>query len=221
MSEVRLATSNMYKNLGETEVDRHIALVIAQADVVVWQECTRDHRGNLRKIGELGWATYFPVGLGGLAISWRTARFSVARFGRARGVVPGMRSVDPERGFCDIVLEDLEDGELWPVLDTHMTHQAWSSHPERRPRWWVQAYRLRRRSRRLARRYGRILGGGDVNRHRWTPKGTVGHWPLGGTIGAKNYDVLWHKGAAAIVGRPVEIRTPSDHDSVVATFRSL
>lgn len=216
---IRVTTSNMFKNLNDAEVDRHIARIVEVSDVVLWQECTRDHRGNLRKIGALGWATYFPSELGGLAISWRTDLFTVYRGGVARRVVPGIRSIDPSRGFCDIVLED-QDGEVWPFLDAHMTHQAWSSHPERRPRWWLQAWRLRRRMRRLKRRYGRAVGGADVNRDHWKPRGTVGHWPNEGTIGAKQYDVIFTKGDVQAAGVAQAIHTPSDHDSVVLAVRS-
>lgn len=220
MSQVRFATSNMFKNLNAEESLKHVNKVIDEADIIVWQEVTRVHRKTLRALGDKGWATFFPETPGGLAISWRTNRFMVSRAGIGRRVIPGIKAVDPARGFADIILEDIEDGTIWPVLDTHMTHQAWTSHPERRPRWWALAYRLRRRSARLRRRHGRMLGGGDVNRHRWAPKGTTGAWPPGGTHGRSNYDVLWRKGKVAMIRVPHEVRTPSDHDTPVATFQS-
>lgn len=219
MSKVRFATSNMFKKLDADQSRRHVDKVIAQADIVVWQEATWLHRRTLRRTP--GWATYFPRTPGGLAISWRTDRFKVRRAGRAIGVVPGSRFFrDPIRGFADIVLQDLADGTLWPVLGTHMTHQSFTSHPERRPRWRAQSVRLWLRSRRLARRWGRVLGGGDVNRHHWAPRGTIGEWPPGGTHGQSKYDVLWRRGRVALVRGAHEIRTPSDHDTAVATFRS-
>lgn len=222
MAKIRFATSNMFKRLNEADVDRHIANVIAEADIVVWQECTRDHRQNLKRLP--GWSHYFSKGLGGLAISWRTDRFKVRREGRTHAIVPGSSFFhDPTRGFVDIVLQDLTDGFLWPIIGTHMTHQAWTSHPERRPRWRALAYRLRLRSRRLALRWGRVLGGGDVNRHRWAPRGTTGHWPAGGsgTHGRAEYDVLWTRGDVRLVSGPVEVRTPSDHDTSVGVFRAV
>lgn len=222
MSTVRFATSNMFKRLGEAQVDIHIAKVTAQADVVVWEECTRDHRQNLRKLE--GWDHYFSKGLGGLAISWRTDRFAVRRAGKSRAVVPGSSFFhDPTRGFIDIVLRDLEDNTFWPILCTHMTHQAFTSHPERRPRWRALATRLWLRSRRLNRRWGRVLFGGDVNRHKWIPKGLKGEWPDGGrgTHGGSEYDPIGYRGRVMLVRESREIHTPSDHDTNVAKFRSF
>lgn len=222
MSSVRFATSNMFKRLDAAQSLQHVEEVLVEADVVAWQECTRIHKRTLKKMAELGWATYFPGTPGGLAISWRTSRFALHRAGVGRRVIPGIRGVDPGRGFADVVLEDLDDdGTLWAILDTHMTHQAWTSHPERRPRWWALAWRLRRRSRRLARQYGRMLGGGDVNRNHWAPRGTIGEWPPGGTHGRSKYDVLWRRGRVTLAKPAHEIRTPSDHDTSVATFKSI
>lgn len=216
MSTIRLATSNMFKRLGPDQSRRHVQEVIARADVVVWQEVTRTHKRTLRNLN--GWDHYFAGS--GMAISWRTDRLTVHRPGRWRAVVHGIRHVDPARGSADIVLEHLRTGVLWPIVCTHMTHQAWTSHPERRPRWWYQAWRLARRTRRLANKYGRCVGGGDVNRHRWKPKDTLGEWPDGGTHGSRKYDVLWRRGRVELLWPAYEISTPSDHDSSVACFRA-
>lgn len=219
MGKYRSTTANMLKLLDEAEVNKLIARVTGVSDVVKWQECTRDHRENLRAIP--GWDHYFSKGLGGLAISWRSDRFEVHREGRSHGIVPGSRFFhDPTRGFIDIVLQDLTDGELVAVLDTHATHQAWTSHPERRPRWRLLAYRLRLRMRRLARRWGRADGGGDVNRSRWAPKGTRGVWAAEPTHGRAYYDVTFLRGAIVTAGAAQAIRTPSDHHALTVALRT-
>lgn len=220
MSRYRSTTANMLKSLGESDVDHLIAKVAARSDVIKWQECTRDHRENLKRLPE--WDHYFSKGLGGLAISWRIDRFEVHREGRSRGIVPGSSYFrDPTRGFIDIVLKDLRDGDLLPVLDTHMTHQAWTSHPFRRARWWLLARRLRRRMRRLKRRWGRADGGGDVNRSKWAPKGTHGIWAKEPTFGRVFYDVTFIKGRIEQVGEATVIKTPSDHHALTVTLRTI
>jgi hypothetical protein len=216
MTHVRFATSNMFKRLDAAQSTEHVEKVTGRADVVVWQEVTRTHKHTLRAL--VGWDTYFAGS--GMAISWRASKFRVHRRGMWRSVVSGIRRIDPARGFADIILEDIRDGTLWPVVCTHMTHQAFTSHPERRPRWRVQAYRLWRRCRRLARKHGRVVGGGDVNRNRWAPRGTIGAWPEGGTLGRAKYDVIWRKGAVRRVGVVERVNTPSDHHTAIGTFEA-
>ena len=216
-SHIRFATANMFKDLDADASRKLVDRVLGYTDVVVWQEVTRVHKATLKATD--GWDHFFPRGLG-IAISWRRSMFTVQRAGRWRRVVPGIKHVDPNRGFADVVLHQRGTATLWPVLGTHMTHQAWTSHPERRPRWRALAARLRLRSRRLARRYGRVLGGGDVNRSHWAPGATIGAWPARPTHGSQRYDVLWRRGRVALVGTPVAIATPSDHDAVVAAFQA-
>ena len=214
---IRFATSNMFKRLTAKQSRRHVNKVLPLVDVVGWQEVTRVHRKTLIKKRAEGWETYFSDKVGGLAISWRADRFEVYREGRSHRAVPGI-PLDPDRGFITIVLKDLLTGELWPIIVAHMTHQAWTSHPERRYRWWIQAGRLRWKSRRLKRRFGRMVGLGDVNRHHWAPKGTIGAWPAGGTLGRAKYDVIWRKGKVEKRGPIAALNTPSDHHTAIASL---
>lgn len=215
---IRVMTCNALKSLDERAAAKLIVKVTAQADIILWQELTSTHKKLLRN--RAGWSSYFPDNPWGIGISWRVQRFAVARPGRSRNVVPGIKRVDPARGFADIVLKDKHTQVLWPVVSAHMTHQAFTSHPERRPRWWLQAAALRIRSRRLARRWGRVVGGADVNRHRWAPGRTDGVWARSGTFGKAKYDVLWHRGDVRLAGTAQTLPTPSDHHALVAWFRA-
>jgi hypothetical protein len=217
---INFETCNMFKRLDAEQSQALVDEVTAYADIIVWQEVTSAHRETLKKLDPLVWATYFSdrKKVGGLAISWRIARFTVQREGKTHRSSPGI-TADPNRGFVDIVLRERQTGVAWPVIGTHMTHQAFTSHPERKVRWLYQAYRLRMRTRRLAINHGRCIGGGDVNRHRWTPKGTIGSWPREGTLGRVNYDVTWCRGDVEAAGRSTAIHTPSDHDAVVTRYR--
>lgn len=212
---MRIATCNADKSLSKATARALVDRVISQADVVCWQEIGPHHMQALRL--PPGWKTYHPGSPWGLAISWRPDLYEVVRRGRVRRVVPGIRWVDPVRGCADIVLRERATGQVFAVMTAHLTHQAWTSHPERRGRWRLQAFRLRVRARRLARRWGAVVGGGDVNRDRWTPVGTIGHWAARPTYKGRRYDVLWTRGRIALSGRPQRIATPSDHDALVAT----
>lgn len=214
---IRVATCNADKSLSRAVARRVVAEVTSQADVVCWQEVGPHHMAALKALP--GWRTYHPGSPWGLAISWRTDRLSLRRRGARRRVVPGIRDVDPVRGCIDVVLTDRASGDVYAVMSAHATHQAWTSHPERRGRWRLQAFRLRMRTRRLARRWGAVVGGGDVNRDRWAPVGTTGHWAARPTYKGRRYDVLWTRGRIAVSGRPQRITTPSDHDALVATVR--
>lgn len=215
--QVRVVTCNALKTLNAAQVKVLLDQVLPVADVVLWQELRPVHRHAI--LQSAGWASYFPGdGPWGVGISWRTAKFVVHRSGRAHRVVPGIKHVDPARGFLDIVLRDRRSATLWAVLSAHMTHQAFTKHPERRPRWRLQAVRLRLRSRRLARKFDRMIGGGDMNRHHWHPGGTYGSWAGHGTYGKAMYDTLWRRGRVGLTVRATRIRTPSDHDALHAVF---
>jgi len=218
---IRFVTCNMFKRLNAAESQHLVNKTAAFADVIVWQEVTRDvHKQTLKALDPKVWATYFSdrSKVGGLAISWRIDKLEVQREGKTHRVVPGV-PLDPNRGFISIVLRERKNGTVWPCIGAHMTHQAWTSHPERRARWTIQAYRLRMKTRRMTINHGRCLGGADVNRHHWAPKGTVPSWPNEGTFGKAKYDVTWCRGDAEPVGESTAIHTPSDHDAVLTRYR--
>lgn len=217
---VQVVTCNALKTLDEEAATKLADKVLAAADVVLWQELRVVHKRVLRS--HRNWAHYFPKdGPWGVGISWRADRFTVYRGGRLHRVIPGIKRVDPARGFLDVVLQDRFTGQLWPVLSAHLTHQAFSSHPERRPRWRAVAIRLRLRSRRLARKFDRVVGGGDMNRHQWAPGGTFGVWATKGTYHSRKYDTLWYRGQVDRKGVARTIATPSDHHALGATFRAV
>lgn len=212
-----LATCNARKDLSNRKIRRLIRKMTSRAEVIAWQEITPRHMAALR--ARDGWETYHPGSPWGLAISWRTDLYTVRRKGKRRTPVPGLRGIDPARGCIDIVLEDTRTGEVIPVMSAHLTHQAWTSHPERRPRWRREARRVRIRTRTLKRRWGCVVGGMDANRSKWAPGGSVGHWARRGTYGSASYDVIWTRGDITVTSGPKRVRTPSDHRALVATVR--
>lgn len=214
---MRIATCNADKSLSKAAARALVAKVTEHADVVCWQEVGPAHMAALKALD--GWRTYHPGSPWGLAISWRTDLYAVRRAGKRRRVVPGIRFVDPARGCIDIALTDRATAEVYAVMSAHNTHQAFTSHPERKPRWDLQARRLKLRTRRLKRRWGAVVGAGDVNRDRWAPKGTTGHWAAKPTYKGRRYDVIWTRGRIEVLGRAQRLTTPSDHDALVATVR--
>lgn len=214
---MRIATCNARKELSPRKARRVVRKMTSKAEVVAWQEITPDHMAALKELD--GWRTYHPGTPWGLAISWRTDLYDVRRKGKRRVAARGIKGVDPARGCIDIVLTDRRTAEVIPVMSAHLTHQAFTSHRERKPRWDLGATRLAIRSRTLTLRWGCMTGTGDMNRDRWAPKGTTGHWAGHGTYGSAFYDVIWTRGALSVTAGPTRVRTPSDHRALVATIR--
>lgn len=218
MSSLEVVTCNARRQLGPDEARTVILKATAHADVVLWQELeTPAHRAAVDALE--GWSTYWPGGAANsVAISWRDDVVASVRVKRKRRVHKGQRHVTPARYIVRVVLVD-HDGTTWPIINTHKISQAFTSHPERRPRWRRHARMERRRARLMRLRWGAVIGGGDQNRNRWAPAGTTGHWAARGTLGARTfYDVLYIAGDVTIAGDPYRIRTASDHDALSGLF---
>lgn len=217
---IRVATCNARKELRGVQVDRLVASIQhLGADVILWQEVeTTHHRSAIAALP--GFLTYWPGGAANaVPISYRADRFSIANGRKAFLTHKGEKGVTPARYVVQLVLTTTA-GVVWPVLNTHMISQAWTTHPERRGRYKKHARVLATRARVLALRYGRVVGGGDVNRSRWKPAGTVGLWAKHGTHGSAFYDLLFTRGRVALVGGVVRVQTISDHDALVARLEA-
>lgn len=218
---MRVVTANARKELSPALVEALVRQVgRLGADVILWQEVeTRDHRRAIEALP--GYATFWPGGpADAIPISYRLATFTTARFGQVRRAHAGEAKVTPARYVASIILTDL-DGVVWPVVNTHMISAAWTRHPERRKRWNRHARILARRCRYLARRWGRVVGGGDVNRDHWTPAGTVGIWPQRPTHGSRRYDLLFVRGRIALNATAWSVDTASDHHAVVVDLEAV
>lgn len=213
---MRIVTCNARRQLDAEAAQLVVKLATSHADVVLWQELeTPAHRHAVDQLA--GWSTYWPGGAANaVAISWRDAAVYRVRLKRRRLVHKGEAGVTPARYIVRVVLDD-DDGS-WAIINTHKISQAWTSHPERRPRWRRHARMERRRARLMLARWGRVVGGGDQNRDRWAPAGTDGHWPAHGTLGREFYDVLYTAGDVELVDGPRRISTPSDHDALWGRF---
>lgn len=222
---VRHATANAQKELAKkpNPVTLILALmrsVAVHADVIGWQEIeSAEHRLALRQLG--GWKTHwFEGSAAAIPISWRKDRFTYLRGGQLR-IHKGQAGVTPERWFVWVVLRDHLTGRVVVRWNTHLISQAFSSHPERRLRWRTGEQLIVRQNRRLVKKYGAVVGGGDFNRSHWAPTGTTGVWASEGTHGPSvYYDALTVAGKAGVDGPVLRIQTPSDHDALVANIRS-
>lgn len=216
---MRIVTCNARRQLHAEAAEHVVRIVTAYADVVLWQELeTPAHRFAVDQLP--GWSTYWPGGAANaVAISYRDAVVARVRVKRKRRVHRGEAGVTPARYIVRLVFDDPQ-GRTWPLINTHKISQAWTSHPERRRRWRRHARMERRRVASMLFWWGRVIGGGDQNRNRWSPAGTDGHWAALGTLGRDTfYDVLYTAGDVELVDGPRRIRTPSDHDALWGRFR--
>lgn len=222
---VRHATANGQKELADrrdatAQLRRLVDTVAAAADIIGWQEIERPaHKAAVRTLTGHGWKTHwFDGSAASIPISWRTDRFHLVRWGQVL-LHRGQRGVTPDRWFVWVVLRDHQSGELVVRWNTHLISQAWTTHRERRPRWLTSQAKIVRQNRRLLRRYGAVVGGGDFNRSHWAPDGTTGLWASHGTHGDRVfYDALTIAGHLGVDGPVRRIPTPSDHDALVATI---
>ena len=221
MPVVRVATANTQHKpvVIRQVVDREGAPI----DVLLAQEVERaDGILSVRALEAEGWGTWFGIdpkgGSQANPIAWRTGYRLLAKGSVKAHDKPGKPGWGPARWINWVALEHTATGARFAVINTHMIHQAWSSVPARRPLWQRHANLLTQVVGELRRTYGNVIGGGDVNRSKWAPAGTIGHWASRGTLGAGiYYDLLFTAGNVdtSTVGL---IRTSSDHDALAAAF---
>lgn len=219
-ADIRVVTCNAKKELHGADVRKVVAIAAEHADVIFWQEIeTQTHRIAVRSLAGSGFATYWPGGAANaVPISYRRGRFRIVK--KARRILHlGRRGVTPSRWTTFLVLDDLLTRQRFAAQNLHLISQAWTSHPERRALWTKGARKAGRLAARLVKNRGALVGGGDMNRDQWAPKGTVGVWTDHGTYGNAHYDTLFFDGAMMLVGEPKRLPTASDHDALQATFR--
>lgn len=219
MAVVRVVTANTQHK--PVVVRQVVEREGAPIDVACFQEVEwADGILSVRALQADGWGVWFGTNPGGGSqanpICWRPGIRLVAKGSVKAHDRPKERGWGPARWINWAALE--HDGAVFAVVNTHMIHQAWSSVPARRPLWQRHANALADLIADLRKTYGNVIGAADVNRSRWAPAGTVGHWASRGTLGPGiYYDLLFTAGQVdtSTVGR---IATSSDHDALAAAF---
>jgi hypothetical protein len=215
-------------------------VLLAFPDWVALQEAL-NHRDDIlnRVCSDLGYA--WARAEGGEPILWRVVRYGdkprwvhPVLLARAEfvGHIPGRKDRLPASIATEVGLDDLwrkhPDGAVTVVLDYHMTAEVQDVRGgngyKKDPRHLLRVLRHRREKRRLGQRMriqkrrGReVYGAGDGNFAGMQIGGFVNCWEgrHGGDLGGRPVSIIFAD------SKPSDLQTiptPSDHDTVVATY---
>jgi len=225
----RYATANIQKDAPAHLVRAAIATVARRADVIFWQEIeTEAHRDAIDELDEL-FSTYWPGGsANAVPISVRRSRFDDARTRvlkrrrRKRYLLhKGQAGNTPDRWSTVRVVVDQTTGKRIALQNMHLIQQAFTSKPGNLPEWQDSAEKVSRIARRLVKNHARLVGAGDMNRNRWAPQGTTGHWATHGTYDAWFYDVLFTAGLVQLRTKVGRFDTGLDHEALVVFIEAV
>jgi hypothetical protein len=210
-----IGTKNIAKENKRPGVD--VKAMTDQADVIVWQEVeTLVGKRALLATRSKGWQVFMPKGAAGaVPISWKRSKFELLFTVPPLLIADGKKGQYPNEYLNSVILVERATGRIFPIQNTHMLPQAFTSHPERKPAWTLSAKRLEKRVAAQRQRWHRVLGGGDVNRDKWAPANTTGHWALVGTHGRQKYDVIWSADVATQGVAKRVLLGNSDHDGLI------
>lgn len=230
-------TSNLVYTLDDIRFEAALRLVLAEKpDAVALQEVGPNRNHILTRVGnELGYEWARPAG--GEPIMWRIARYGRHpmlvrgnRLARAEfvGHIPGRKDRLPESIASEVHLRDSHQLDaVVAIIDYHLTAEVQFGKRYRRdPVHLLRVLRHRRERARLGHR-ARVVAAdpdihqvhpaGDSNFDGFTLRGFVSCWKdrAGGTLGPRAVDVIFGAVRAPHVR---VIKTPSDHDTVIATY---
>lgn len=237
-----VASANLRYTLSSAAFEAGLRKVLARnPDQVALQEAgpNRDH--VIERVGaELGYS--WARAKGGEPVMWKIARHGKTprsvhpvRLARAEfvGHLIGRKSRLGASIATEVILDDLAsnhpDGAQDVLLDYHLTAEIQDvrggggykkdlAHRLRVRRHKREKRRLGRRARMQKRRGRRTRAAGDGNYSGMTLGGFVSCWKNrhGGTLGGRPVDIIFADDAGAKLDT---IETPSDHDTLVVTYR--
>lgn len=209
---------NRYQKVAGRE--NTVKVAASKGHVVGFQEADAVALRAIRALP--GWSEHIPTGLGSAnPIIWRTDLFTLFDKPGSRRIYINKPKVKdgPDRSCTWAPLEHKNDGRA-VVLNAHMIHQAWTSHPERQPGWLSSIAVLGQTAQTLYERYDcPVIIMGDFNRAGAIniPGLIESEMPSRATFGRLRYDRIFTVGKVrATNGTP--FNTPSDHHSLRATI---
>lgn len=213
-------TANLNRYQKPAGRERSVKVAASKGHVVAFQEAEDVAIRAMRSLS--GWDRYIPGGLPSAnPIMWRDSMFDLFDKPGWRRIYrnkPGVKD-GPDRSCTWVPLQHVRDGRF-VLLDAHMIHQAWTSHPERQPGWMSSIAVLGNTALMLHQRHDcPVLITGDFNRAGAIniPAILESEVASKATFGRLRYD-RWFIVGAARGTRATPFDTPSDHHALRVTI---
>lgn len=222
---IRHGSSNIKKDLSAGAIQSDVNEMASKVDVWGLQEIeTPAHTAALKALGnfEIYWPGgtpakgRFPGWDNSVPIMWRKEMFTKLGSGKIQ-THGGEGGVTPPRYVAWVILKHKATGATLVRVNTHFISSAWTSAPERKARWLKHEDLMVAKIHSLAKKYGHVVSGGDINRGgKYRFAGATMLYPDAPTYdGGAYYDTIWLNGTSSLGhGSVTRTELNSDHDGI-------